>query len=47
MTMLSVAPIEAVAGIGPCFAALDNQEHAVGVVLNFMDPAGTRRRLIY
>jgi hypothetical protein len=27
-------------------AALDNQERAVAVVLNFMNPSGTRGRLI-
>jgi len=41
-----LSPIEAVAGIGTRFVALDNQESAVSVMLYFVDPARTRRRMI-
>ena len=43
---VTVRPIEAVAGVGTCFAALDDQERAVSVMLDFMNPACTRRRMI-
>jgi hypothetical protein len=43
---IAVRPVEAVARIGSCFAAFDNEEGAVSVVLNFMDPACARRWMI-
>ena len=38
--------IEAIAGIGACFASLDDEECAVAVVLDFVNPSCTRRRVI-
>ena len=43
---VALSPIESVAGISACFAALDDQESAVAVVLDFMYPACARRRMI-
>jgi len=43
---VALSPIESVAGISACFAALDDQESAVAVVLDFMYPAYARRRMI-
>ena len=35
---VTVGPIKAISGIRVCFAALDNEERAVAVVLDFVDP---------
>jgi hypothetical protein len=43
---VTVGPVEAVTGKSACFAALGDQEGAVTVMLDFMDPPCTRRRVI-
>jgi len=43
---VTLGPIKAVSGVGACFATLDNQEGAIAVMLDFMNPACTRRRVI-
>jgi hypothetical protein len=43
---VTVGPIEAVAGIGVGFAALDDEEGAVAIVLDFVNPSSTRRWMI-
>ena len=43
---VTVGPIKAISGIRVCFAALDNEERAVAVLLDFVDPPSTRRRMV-
>ena len=43
---VTLGPIKAVSGVGACFATLDNQERPVAVMLDFVDPPRTRRRVI-
>ena len=43
---IALGPVEAVTGIGACFAALDNKDCAVAVVLDFMYPPGSRSRVV-
>src|SRR4029079_17016253 len=43
---VTLCPIQGGSGVGACFATLDNQEGAIAVMLDFMNPACTRRRLI-
>jgi hypothetical protein len=43
---VTLAPIEAIAGISACFAALDTEERAVAVMLDFVNPARTWRSTV-
>jgi hypothetical protein len=43
---VALGPIEAIAGIGTFFAALDDQERAVSIMLDLVDPACAGRRMI-
>jgi hypothetical protein len=43
---VTLGPIETISGVGACFATLDNQEGAIPVMLDFMNPACTGRGMI-
>ena len=43
---VTLGPIETISGVGACFATLDNQEGAIPVMLDFVNPACTGRGMI-
>ena len=44
--LVALSPIEAIAGIGVCLTALDDEEGPVAIVLDFVNPSSTRRWMI-
>ena len=43
---VTLGPIETISGVGACFATLDDEERAIAVMLDLMDPARTWRWMI-
>ena len=44
---VTLAPIEAIAGVGTSQPVINHEQSAVSVVLDLMDPVVTERRLIH